>query len=170
MAKGYPIMGRGTDGKAKIANITEDGNLITQQNGNGTEVKIFPRAIYTENSSITVPIAPGIKSIDIFMQVHGVTGDFSGGGGFRLGAQLQYNDDRFIQIPTIAYSTNTGTVLMSFGKKYNLEKDGAVGQDSEGFYSCESVGGNNIRVFTGYLGTFDSGEGIDAEVSVILNY
>lgn len=33
MAKGIPLMGRGPDGKAKIINVDENGNVKVQQSG-----------------------------------------------------------------------------------------------------------------------------------------
>src|SRR5690606_9556773 len=33
MAKGIPLMGRDPDGKAKIINVDENGNVIVQQSG-----------------------------------------------------------------------------------------------------------------------------------------
>jgi hypothetical protein len=38
MAKGIPLMGRGPDGKAKIINVDENGNVKVQQSGKFAEV------------------------------------------------------------------------------------------------------------------------------------
>src|SRR5690606_20178775 len=37
MAKGIPLMGRGPDGKAKIINVDENGNVKVQQSGTVVE-------------------------------------------------------------------------------------------------------------------------------------
>ena len=39
MAKGIPLMGRDPDGKAKMINVDENGNVIVQQSGTIVEVK-----------------------------------------------------------------------------------------------------------------------------------
>ena len=50
MAKGIPLMGRGPDGKAKIINVDENGNVKVQQSGT-----IVPRIV-------RVGMASGISS------------------------------------------------------------------------------------------------------------
>ena len=41
MAKGIPLMGRGPDGKAKIINVDENGNVKVQQSGTRIEEAVW---------------------------------------------------------------------------------------------------------------------------------
>ena len=45
MAKGIPLMGRGPDGKAKMINVDENGNVIVQQSGNIVEEVVLVNAM-----------------------------------------------------------------------------------------------------------------------------
>ncbi len=41
MAKGIPLMGRGPDGKAKMINVDENGNVKVQQVGNDVVIGLL---------------------------------------------------------------------------------------------------------------------------------
>lgn len=41
MAKGIPLMGRGPDGKAKIINVDENGNVKVQLSGNDVVIGLL---------------------------------------------------------------------------------------------------------------------------------
>ena len=47
MAKGIPLMGRGPDGKAKIINVDENGNVKVQQSG--TNISLV-KTLYSEHT------------------------------------------------------------------------------------------------------------------------
>ena len=49
MAKGIPLMGRGPDGKAKIINVDENGNVKVQQSGTIMELSKQDRRIFRKN-------------------------------------------------------------------------------------------------------------------------
>ena len=54
MAKGIPLMGRDPDGKAKMINVDENGNVKVQQSGTNVEiVKIFDALAITTTSTIS---------------------------------------------------------------------------------------------------------------------
>jgi len=50
MAKGIPLMGRDPDGKAKIINVDENGNVKVQLSGNNVSVSYEGQAWTTENN------------------------------------------------------------------------------------------------------------------------
>jgi hypothetical protein len=57
MAKGIPLMGRGPDGKAKIINVDENGNVKVQQSGTIAtlySMNFADRPLYTEITEPTV--------------------------------------------------------------------------------------------------------------------
>jgi hypothetical protein len=51
MAKGIPLMGRGPDGRAKMINVDENGNVKVQLSGN-----IFGADISDRPSANSVPV------------------------------------------------------------------------------------------------------------------
>jgi len=54
MAKGVPLMGRDPDGKAKMINVDENGNVKVQQSGTNVEiVKIFDAVAITTTSTMS---------------------------------------------------------------------------------------------------------------------
>jgi hypothetical protein len=53
MAKGIPLMGRGPDGKAKIINVDENGNVKVQLSGTNVEVVKIMDALAITNTSTT---------------------------------------------------------------------------------------------------------------------
>jgi len=56
MAKGIPLMGRGPDGKAKIINVDENGNVKVQLSGNIIEVVALAQGFeITAGSKVFVP-------------------------------------------------------------------------------------------------------------------
>jgi len=48
MAKGIPLMGRGPDGKAKIINVDENGNVKVQLSGNNAPFLAIRKATLAE--------------------------------------------------------------------------------------------------------------------------
>jgi len=57
MAKGIPLMGRGPDGKAKIINVDENGNVKVQQSGTIVgEVTLVNATTATHNAAEYYPI------------------------------------------------------------------------------------------------------------------
>jgi hypothetical protein len=54
MAKGIPLMGRGPDGKAKMINVDENGNVKVQQSGN--MMSIYKKTIAERPPANTVPV------------------------------------------------------------------------------------------------------------------
>ena len=63
MAKGIPLMGRDPDGKAKMINVDENGNVKVQQSGTiiAHGDKISPVLYIEPGASITLPSCPNIK-------------------------------------------------------------------------------------------------------------
>ena len=63
MAKGIPLMGRGPDGKAKIINVDENGNVKVQLSGTTIAhgAKMSPTLYIEPGASITLPSCPNIK-------------------------------------------------------------------------------------------------------------
>jgi len=63
MAKGIPLMGRDPDGKAKMINVDENGNVKVQLSGTTIAhgAKISPALQIEPGASITLPSCPNIK-------------------------------------------------------------------------------------------------------------
>ena len=61
MAKGIPLMGRGPDGKAKIINVDENGNVKVQLSG--TIVELFRRTNITLTAGSRIKLNP--EPIDV---------------------------------------------------------------------------------------------------------
>src|SRR5690606_34726085 len=81
MAKGIPLMGRGPDGKAKIINVDENGNVKVQLSGTNVpqETTILTRAIRRANSNIVQinpPAGLHVRGVAIVCRIYGVTGTF----------------------------------------------------------------------------------------------
>ena len=55
MAKGIPLMGRGPDGKAKIINVDENGNVKVQLSGTIVET-IYSNLEVAAGALITTPV------------------------------------------------------------------------------------------------------------------
>jgi hypothetical protein len=70
MAKGIPLMGRDPDGKAKMINVDENGNVIVQQSGPITEVvKVVDALAITTSATryITLPSLTQYRDWDLFV-------------------------------------------------------------------------------------------------------
>jgi hypothetical protein len=52
MAKGIPLMGRDPDGKAKVINVDENGNVKVQQSGTFVRLSTEPRPSGREGDTL----------------------------------------------------------------------------------------------------------------------
>ena len=83
MAKGIPLMGRDPDGKAKIINVDENGNVKVQLSG--TIVTLLPRERRTASTTYQVLVPPlWAKGVVINLSIRGVTGTFAQGQGIMM--------------------------------------------------------------------------------------
>jgi len=62
MAKGIPLMGRGPDGKAKIINVDENGNVKVQQVG--TVMELYGATIADRPPANTVLVGATFTIVD----------------------------------------------------------------------------------------------------------
>ena len=71
MAKGIPSMGRGPDGKAKMINVDEHGNVKVQQSGTLTELFGASLSDRPPASSVSVGATFMVVGTDIVYQSNG---------------------------------------------------------------------------------------------------
>ena len=62
MAKGIPLMGRDPDGKAKIINVDENGNVIVQQSG--TIMELYGATIDERPPANSVPVGATYMAVN----------------------------------------------------------------------------------------------------------
>ena len=86
MAKGIPLMGRDPDGKAKVINVDENGNVKVQLFGTMVKrVVAIPRSVRTQDTEFyQVRVPNGAKGFVATLEIWGATGTFDTDEGAAL--------------------------------------------------------------------------------------
>ena len=165
MAKGIPLMGRGPDGKAKIINVDENGNVKVQLSGAIRE-PVFRQTRTTSFLIVTKRVPLGAKGFKATLRVHGATGTFGANQGVALDIVISDSNSttgNWCQTPWVTSEGTLSEVLVypgiaitdgDFSPRYlyTLQRDSLA---VAGF----------VRVSLRVEGTFEAGQGIDAEVN-----
>jgi hypothetical protein len=171
MAKGIPLMGRDPDGKAKIINVDENGNVKVQlfENMLSRETVVLPREI-RQVPTATIQVLPpnGLhpKGVSLILRVFGVTGTFGtdqgisllsgqAGGGYPGYGAFYVSSERLTApgFSTIIWypGIRSDGVVPSLNSKFNI-----VSVPFRLGYMALNITGN-----------FDTGQGFDCEVRAI---
>ena len=164
-------MGRGPDGKAKMINVDENGNVKVQLSGTKTtETSPHRRSIRrTTSVSNVMDVPDGARGAYIYLIIHGVTGTFAEGEGARLRVHLMppapSPPDAIASILT-AYSAHKRSQLVVIDKGSSL---GEIVPWDERRVAVSGLGlcpGSRMRFDIVISGTFADDEGIDCEVRI----
>ena len=171
MAKGIPLMGRGPDGKAKIINVDENGNVKVQQSGTSLEV-VMPRGILSSTSAVYRSNVPaGAKGLSLTLVVYGATGTLAEGQGISIsyalvprGQNLWINN--VLGDETVMLSTST-TRIGNVNHQVTIYP-GLTGVTSGRVHKWDmAAAGLRVMTRVDVSGNFGSGEGFDCELRVV---
>jgi hypothetical protein len=136
MAKGVPLMGRGPDGKAKIINVDENGNVKVQQSGRNVEIATHVVEWDGVLATQTVPIAESpYQEVLIAIQNSGVKSVLM----FDQGASV-YNSGRVV-IPSVSGDVFCGLSKLTVECRFRPDTDPAPYQQLVGKHAT-GVGGS----------------------------
>ena len=172
MAKGIPLMGRGPDGKAKIINVDENGNVKVQQSGYmDTREVIRPRALLTESeSSVTIKTVPtGAKGLVAQLIVHGISGTWEANGGvsFRVAHYSASRSAYHVIYESVNSSTTEDVVIKLYPGLGTAVPTGSFVKLTDRWSNVNDILEERVgfRIdITG--GTFSEGQGVDCELRV----
>ena len=176
MAKGIPLMGRGPDGKAKMINVDENGNVKVQLSGTNvikTET-VITRGVWTtsQQSGLTTPPVEA-RGFVAKLRIYGITGTFGAGEGVRM--QISHRlagtgVTRVLRYVYTKYQTNerVHTCLWFPGLESNIVLDSTLSQEAAGEVGLMvGLPVHDAYVFSiGILGSFDTGQGVDCDLVV----
>jgi hypothetical protein len=172
MAKGIPLMGRGPDGKAKMINVDENGNVKVQQSGiMDTREVIRPRALLTKGeSSVTIKTVPtGAKGFVAQLIVHGISGTWEADGGvsFRVAHYSASRSAYHFVYDSINSSVAQDIVIKMYPGLGTAVPTGGVVKLTDRWSNVNDILEERVgfRIdITG--GTFSEGQGVDCELRV----
>ena len=169
MAKGILLMGRGPDGKAKIINVDENGNVKVQQSGSSLEV-VMPRGILSSNSTIyRFNVPAGVKGLSLTLAVYGVTGTLEEDQGIKLTyALIPRGQDLWAN--NILGSQNISTSATRSGNaSHQLTIYPGLTEVTSGRVHKWDMVATGLRLLTrvDVSGNFGSGEGFDCELRMV---
>ena len=166
MAKGVPLMGRDPDGKAKMINVDENGNVKVQQSG--TIVDLLPRDIRTVSTGYANLVKPRwAKGFILSVMVYGLTGQMTGeSDGISLEVGFRGHNSalhEFAVASTAKYKTVVALAAIAYpGAIINDDKWGRSGQR----IVAGIPSGSNIYYRLNISGIFNAGEGIDCDAKI----
>lgn len=153
---------------------SEQNPLPTQLYGSIVEQETaLPREIYSDTSNALLDIPSGVRGAFVYIRVHGVTGSFASDEGYKLWA--------FPILYSIGTAMN-GSIHDNYdGMNWMTSRDGSSSSPSVYLYpnlsEARTTGknlyyptridvGTRLRVDIRVSGTFNEGEGIDAQIYV----
>jgi len=171
MAKGIPLMGRDPDGKAKMINVDENGNVKVQQSGASLEV-VMPRGILCSNSTLyRFNVPAGVKGLSLTLAVYGVTGTLAEDQGIKLTyALIPRGQDLWVNNILGSGSQNISTsATRSDYVSHQLTIYPGLTEVTSGRVHKWDMVAAGLRVLTriDVSGDFGSGEGFDCELRVV---
>ena len=172
MAKGIPLMGRDPDGKAKMINVDENGNVKVQQSGTmDTREVIRPRALLTEGETgVTIKTVPnGAKGFVAQLVVYGISGTWEAGGGvsFRAAHYAVGRTSYHFIYDSVNSSSTQNIVIKMYPGSGTIFPTGDVVKLTNRWSNVNDILEERIgfRIdMTG--GTFSAGQGVDCELRV----
>ena len=172
MAKGIPLMGRDPDGKAKIINVDENGNVKVQQSGTNVvkQEVVLARGIYTETRRGLLDKPPEARGLHLFCRVFGRTGTFGANEGISLTCIFNRGVPPSLNTYGLKVTTDTSTDNYT-GHHIFIGPDFVGLGDAKGEYANVKVSPmvltTNLNFKLNISGTFEAGQGFDAEVTAV---
>ena len=173
MAKGIPLMGRDPDGKAKMINVDENGNVKVQQSGTNVvkQEVVLQRGIYSESTGRKIlNKPPEARGVHLYCAVPGRTGTFVSGQGLQL-------------LCTFNRGASSGTTSYGFELKTERRSEVYLGHHlfiGPNFFGLGNAEGKNaigvvcqmelttsLNFTASITGTFEAGQGFDIEVVAV---
>ena len=160
-------MGRDPDGKAKIINVDENGNVKVQLSGKiVTETTIFPRSLRTAGiplSAVSVP--QGATGAVFMLNVYGITGTFETGEGIKATLYIRNTKGTAFGMlgceTSISKDVRNHMIIVDKGASYGdavVMSPGLV--KMLGVPLCEGMA---LAYIIHLTGTFEQGQGVDCE-------
>ncbi len=151
----------------KVDSVIDDGAIETRLTGSNVEDVIFDQYIFNgENSPYKYAFPPSdVRGAIVSVVIHGATGDYSEGKGFRprlLNYPLGNRDaNNTIQITTDYTKRDYGVYQFYIYPSIIDLQDGALRNSGNFFYTSRTAVPNFFAIFLDLDGDLDDGEGYD---------